>query len=89
MKNTKLFDKRNSFAFTIIGMPYLNCSIVYFYSVFGAELLRSAATTHETIVFQINSTILINQMIKRGHKIGRLSTTLNKLFDSHFGVFQK
>ena len=51
-------------------MPYLDSNIPakIFYSAFGAEVLRSARTTNDATIFQRNSKILINRMMKQGVK---------------------
>ena len=65
-------------------MPYLDSNIpsTIFYFAFGAQI------TYATI-FQRNSEILINQMMKQGGKINKLLSTLDKSFGRHFHIFHK
>ena len=53
---TNFFDKRDSFPFSIVRMPYLDSNIPSksSYSAFGAEILKSATTTSSNIIFQRN-----------------------------------
>ena len=53
-KNLKLFDKRDSFLFSIVHMPYLksNISSKTIYSAFGAELLRQGRITNAATSFK-------------------------------------
>ena len=52
----KSFDKRYSFPFSVVRIPYLDCDAPskVFYSAFGAEILRSATTTNDATIFQRN-----------------------------------
>ena len=54
---TKLFDKRNNFPISFVRIPYLDSNILsnYFYSAFKTEILRSARTINDPIIFQIES----------------------------------
>lgn len=66
-KNLYKVVKRDSFPFWVVRMiviSHLNC----FYSAFGAEILRSARTTNNGTIFQGNSKILVNQIIKQRGK---------------------
>ena len=59
-------------------------------SAFGAERSRSTRTTDDAIIFQRNSKVFINRMMKQWGKTSRLSATIsNKLFGCYFDVFQK
>ena len=57
-------------------------------SAFGAERSRSTRTTDDAIIFQRNSKVFINRMMKQWGKTSRLSATIsNKLFGCYFDVF--
>ena len=81
LEGSKMFDKRESLSFSIIRMPYLDSinQCETFYSVFGAEILRSARKSNDATIFQRNFKNLINRVMKRGGKMNSLSTTLSKL----------
>ena len=59
----KLFDKKDNFPFSIVRMSYLdsNVPLKMYYSLFGAEILKSVRTTNDATIFQRKSEILINQ----------------------------
>lgn len=85
LEGSKMFDKRESLSFSIIRMPYLDSinQCETFYSVFGAEILRSARKSNDATIFQRNFKNLINRVMKRGGKMNSLSTTLSKLSGRH------
>lgn len=62
LEGSKMFDKRESLSFSIIRMPYLDSinQCETFYSVFGAEILRSARKSNDATIFQRNFKNLIN-----------------------------
>lgn len=63
----KLFDKRNSFSFLVVPVPYQDSNILFktFCSQFRATKLTSARTVNDDNTLSINSKILINQMMKQ------------------------
>lgn len=85
LEGSKMFDQRESLSFSIIRMPYLDSinQCETFYSVFGAEILRSARKSNDATTFQRNFKNLINRVMKRGGKMNSLSTTLSKLSGRH------
>ena len=59
LEGSKMFDKRESLLFSIIRMPYLDSinQCETFYSVFGAEILRSARKSNVPPPFKETSKI--------------------------------
>ena len=83
--NMKLFDKRDSFPFDIVRMPYASSNMPskIFYSSIGAEILRVARATTEKECFCSSSKKLIERMKNQGGKEHRIVKTLNKSFGKH------
>ena len=69
-----LFVKRDSFQVLVVRILYLDTNILsrVFHITLEAEILSSARTTIDTIIFSRNSKILINHMMKQRDKINRL-----------------
>ena len=86
-----LYDKRNTFPFSIVRMPYLESNIPskMFYSAFGSEILRFARNTSDFNLFKVNTKCLIERMLKQGGKNSILNNVLRKLFGRHFDAFGK
>ena len=87
----KPYDKRDSFPFSIVRMPFL-CSNIpskIFYSSMGAEILRMARTTNQKSAFLLSSKRLINRMVNQGANINSVMKTLKKTFGRHFSIFHK
>ena len=80
-----LFDKRDSFPFSIVRMPDKSSntpsSIVY--STIGAESLRIARASNnpESI------TPLISHMSRQGVSIGKINSSILKFFNNHHSDF--
>ena len=86
-----LYDKRNTFPFSIVRMPYLESNIPskMFYSAFGSEILRFARNTSDFNLFKVNTKCLVERMLKQGGKNSILNNVLRKLFGRHFDAFGK
>ena len=88
---TKLFDKRDDFPFSIVRFPY-KCSNMpnkMFYSTIGAEFLRIARATSriEDLILTLSS--LIKRMINQGAKQDLARHTLQNVVRKHFDTFSK
>ena len=80
-----LFDKRDTFPFSIVRMPFKDSNIPssIFYSAIGAEVLRIARVTTNKNKFTNVVLPLITRMRKQGAKILRIKNTLKKFFNKH------
>ena len=86
----KLYDKRDSFPFIIVRMPYeeSNMPSRIFYSSLGAEILRIVRCTTDKSAFINSANILCKRMIKQGAKYHRAVTILKKIYGKHSTAFQ-
>ena len=84
-----LFDKRDSFAFSIARMPdkssYAPSSIVY--SAIGAQSLRIARANNNPEPFSKSIKPLIARMSRQGVSIGKINSFLLKSFQKHLSDF--
>ena len=86
----KLFDKRDSFPFSIVRMPDLNGNIpshVFYGSIFS-EFLRIARATLRYDDFLPKARELIERMIKQGADLQTLLRQFNKLIERHPDAFE-
>ena len=86
----KLFDKRDSFPFFIVRMPYLDSNIpsFVFYGSFKSEILRIAKNTLRYEDF-INSAIsFVGRMKNQGGIVSRLRRSISKVFLEHPNAFK-
>ena len=84
-----LYDKRDSFPFTIVRMPYhsSNMPSKIFYSSLGAEILRIGKANNNSCSFYNSARIIVQRMIKQGGKITNITKTLKKVFCKHYCIF--
>ena len=79
-----LFDKRDSFPFSIVGMPdkssNVPSSIVY--SVIGTELLRISRASNNPESFYIAIKPLIACMSRQGVTIAKINSSILKIFNN-------
>ena len=86
---TKLFDKRDTFPFSIVRMPY-KCSNIpsaIFYSSFGAEILRinRASTIKDDFIFSAKS--LLIRVTKQGADKAQLVNVIKRFYGRHRSEF--
>ena len=84
-----LFDKRDSFPFSIVKMPdqssNVRSSIVY--STIGAESLRIARASNNPESFSTAIKPLIARMSRQGVSIGKINSSILKFFNKHHSDF--
>ena len=84
-----LFDKRDSFPFSIVRMPdkssNVPSSIVY--SAIGAESLRIAGASNNPESFSTAIKPLIVRVSRHGISIEKINSVIVKLFNKHQGNF--
>ena len=85
-----LYDKRDSFPFSIVRMPYSSSNMPskIFYSSIGAEILRIGRTTNSTFKFQLSSHNIIQRMIKQGANSHKIKQSLSEAYGRHVEVFK-
>ena len=89
--DTKLFDKRDAFNFSVVRMPY-KCSNIpckMFYSTIGAEALRICRATSHYNFFLISAGSLINIMRKQGADTQGIQRVITKMIGRHWKPFEK
>ena len=84
-----LFDKRDSFPFSIVRMPdksgYVSSSIVY--SGIGTESLRIATASNNPELFSTAIKPLIARMSRPGVSIGKINSSILTFFNKHHSDF--
>ena len=84
-----LFDKRDSFLFSIVRMPdkssNVPSSIVY--SAIGAESLRIARASSNPESFSTAIKPLITRMSRQGVFVGEINSSILKCFNKHHSDF--
>ena len=87
----KLFDKRDSYAFKIVRMPYISSNIPnrIFYATFTSELLRIARTSSKEKDFTDKSNLLIRRMRAQGGNDDIILKYLKRMLHRHDSCFKK
>ena len=84
-----LFDKRDSFPFSIVRMPdkssNVPSSIVY--SAIDAESLRTARASNNPESFSTAIKPVIARMSRHGVSIGKINSSILKFFTKHHSNF--
>ena len=80
-----LYDKRDSFPFNIVRMPYKSSNLPsnIFYSAIGAETLRIAKASNNADSFFSAVQPLLTRMMKQGANRHRLSHVVCKFYNRH------
>ena len=80
--NTKLFDKRDEFPFSIVRLPFNSSNIPsnMFYSCIGAEILRIGRVCSSTDSFILSCRTLIKRMKKQGAENFKLRKVIKKTY---------
>lgn len=89
--DTKLFDKRDAFNFSVVRMPY-KCSNIpckMFYSTIGAEILRICRATSHYNFFLLSARNLIDRMRKQGADTQGIQRVITKMIGRHLKPFEK
>ena len=91
MINLKLsfFDKRDSFPFSIVRMPFCSSNMPssIFYASIGAEVLRICGATTNIGHFKDSTKSFITRMMKQGAKDNKVDRALRKSFGRHSSLF--
>jgi len=87
----KLFDKRDSFPFSIVRMPYLNSNIPQniFYSALVGEILRIARSTLLFEDFIPKACELVSRMYRQGAQKHKSIRSIKKIITKHDEDFSK
>ena len=80
-----LFDKRDSFPFSIVRMPFRKSNIPTntFYSTVYSEVLRIGRATSSVDAFLKSTTSFLSRMTKQGAEHAPLIKVLEKMYGRH------
>ena len=78
----RLYDKRDSFPFSIVRLPFLcsNIPSTMFYASLGAEVLRIGRVSSSMKVFLEAVQPVVHRVIKQGARMKNLVATLKKIY---------
>lgn len=78
----KLYDKRNSFPFSIVRLPFVSSNIPssMFYASVGAEVLRIGRVSSSLQNFKQATKPVIERVKKQGARLEKLNKTLKKIY---------
>ena len=88
---TKLFDKRDTFKFSVVRMPYKRSNIPQkmFYATIGAEVLRICRATSNYDSFKDSARKLITRMGNQGADTQGIQRVVIKMINRHWEPFVK
>ena len=80
-----LFDKRDEFPFSIVRMPCASSNIpsTIFYNSIGADILRIARANSFSDKFVSSCKQLLNRMLNRGARRGKVTNDIKIFFGRH------
>ena len=81
----KLYDKRNSFPFSIVRLPFSSSNIpsAIFYNCVGAEILRIGRVSSTLEYFKSDGKELLDRAVRQGGKKIKLERLLRKVYGRH------
>ena len=88
---TKLYDKRDSYNFDIVRLPYKNSNMPskMFYNTIGAEILRICRATSQYVDFKSSTTVLLKRMTNQGSIADGTKKVLSNTMTRHWKAFSK
>ena len=89
--NSWLYDKRDTFHFSVVRMPYKCSNMPYkmFYSTISAEVLRICRATSSYSFFLDSVKKLISRMSKQGADTAGIKKVVTKMMCRHWQPFEK
>jgi len=86
---TALFDKRDSFPFSIVRMPYKSSNIPSktFYATIGAEILRIGRASSTPESFSCAGKQIVQRMLRQGADANKLSKVLKRTYGRHEDLY--
>ena len=89
--STQLFDKRNSYSFTIVRLPYKSSTLPskMFFSTISAEVLRIGRATSSLPTFIETTKCLLVRMKRQGADVLGIRNSIRKMFYRHQEEFIK
>lgn len=88
--HTSLFDKRDTFGFTIVNFPDLSGNIPkkQSYGVFVSQLIRYARCCQD-LNFRQRTLTLVDRLVQQHFAIDQLARHFDKFVESHFELMYK
>ena len=88
--NSRLYDKRDAFHFSVVRMPYKCSNMPYkmFYSTIIAEVLCICCATYSYSFFLDSVKKLISRMSKQGADIVGIKKVVTKMMCRHWQPFK-
>ena len=89
--STQLFDKRNSYTFKIVRLPYKSSTLPskMFFSTISAEVLRIGRATSNLPTFIETAKSLMTRMKRQGADVLGIMNSIKKMFHRHQEEFIK
>ena len=89
--HTSLFDKRDTFGFTIVNFPDLSGNIPQkqSYGVFVSQLIRYARCCQDLEDFRERTRKLVDRLVSQNFSLYRLARTFEKFAESHYELLYK
>ena len=82
---TKLYDKRDAFAFYIVNFPFMSSNIpsAPAYGVYASQLIRHDHCCSNYSDFLLHHMALVTRVLSQGYKVNHLSNTFKKFYGRH------
>ena len=82
---TKLYDKRDTFGFHTVNLPFMSSNIpsAPAYGVYASQLIRYARCCSNYSDFLSRHRALVTRLLSQVYKVNRLSNTFKKFYGRH------
>ena len=89
--SSKLYDKRDDFAFDIVNFPFLDGDVPRStsYGVYISQLIRFARVSSHVAVFNARNKSLTARLLQQGYRYHKLRKTFSKFYRRHYELVSK
>ena len=89
--SSKIYDKRDDFAFDIVIFPFLDGDVprTTSYSVYTSQLIRFARVSSHLADFNTRNRSLTAKLLQQGYRYHKLRKVFSKFYRRHFELVSK
>ena len=89
--SSKIYDKRDDFAFDILNFPFLDGDVPpsTSYGVYISQLIRFARVSSHVVDFNARNKSLTAKLLQQGYRYHKLRKTFSKFYRRHYELVFK
>ena len=89
--STKIYDKRDDFAFEIVSFPFLDGDVPRstYYGFYISQLIRFARASSHVFDFNTRNKLLTQKFLIEGYRYHKLSKTFSNFYRQYYNLISK